>query len=67
MVLIFNTTVSREISGTNFTCVRLSGNKIARGEAECYLPTTNNTECYLKFIPNFTPTRVTYTYIYIYI
>ena len=23
--------------GTNLTCVRLSGNKIARGEAECYL------------------------------
>ena len=37
MVLIFNSTVSREISGTNFTSVRLSGNKIARGEAECYL------------------------------
>ena len=25
MVLIFNSTVSREISGTNFTRVRLSG------------------------------------------
>ena len=24
--------------GINFTSVRLSGNKIARGEAECYLP-----------------------------
>ena len=24
--------------GRNFTSVRLSGNKIARGEAECYLP-----------------------------
>ena len=23
--------------GTNFTSVRLSGNKIARGEAQCYL------------------------------
>ena len=25
MVLIFNSTVSHEISGTNFTCVRFSG------------------------------------------
>ena len=24
--------------GINFTRVRLSGNKVARGEAECYLP-----------------------------
>ena len=24
--------------GINFTSVRLSGNKIARGEVECYLP-----------------------------
>ena len=37
-ICICNSTVSREISGTNFTSVRLSGNKIARGEAECYLP-----------------------------
>ena len=94
MVLIFNSTVSREISGTNFTrvrsclsrisigerakrarhyqgctswcgiciviarvgvkfginftSVRLSGNKIARGEAECYLP-LNLTQ--VKFVP----------------
>ena len=48
MVLIFNSTVSREISGTNFTRVRLSGNKIARGEAECYLP-LNLTR--VKFVP----------------
>ena len=48
MVLIFNSTVSREISGTNFTSVRLSGNKIARGEAECYLP-LNLTR--VKFVP----------------
>ena len=65
MVLIFNSTVSREISGTNFTSVRLSGNKIARGEAECYLPLNLTL---VKFIPNFTPTRaITYTYIYTYI
>ena len=34
--------------GINFTSVRLSGNKIARGEAECYLP-LNLTR--VKFIP----------------
>ena len=63
MVLIFNGTVSREISGTKFTRVKLSGNKIARGEAECYLPLNLTL---MKFIPNFTPTRaITYTYIYI--
>ena len=33
--------------GINFTSVRLSGNKIARGEAECYLP-LNLT---VKFVP----------------
>ena len=38
MVLIFNSTGTSEISGTNFTRVTLSGNKIARGEAECDLP-----------------------------
>ena len=64
MVLIFNSTVSREIFGTNFTTVRLSGNRIARGEAECYLPLNLTL---VKFIPNFTPTRaITYTYMYIY-
>ena len=36
--------------GINFTSVRLSGNKIARGEAECYLP-LNLTR--VKFVPNF--------------
>ena len=40
--------------GINFTSVRLSGNKIARGEAKCYLP-LNLTR--VKFIPNFTSTR----------
>ena len=34
--------------GINFTSVRLSGNKIARGEAECYLP-LNLTQ--VKFVP----------------
>ena len=34
--------------GINFTTVRLSGNKIARGEAECYLP-LNLTR--VKFVP----------------
>ena len=34
--------------GINFTSVRLSGNKIARGEAECYLP-LNLTRA--KFVP----------------
>ena len=34
--------------GINFTSVRLSGNKIARGEAECYLP-LNVTQ--VKFVP----------------
>ena len=36
--------------GINFTSVRLSGNKIARGEAECYLP-LNLTR--VKFVPEF--------------
>ena len=34
--------------GINFKSVRLSGNKIARGEAECYLP-LNLTR--VKFVP----------------
>ena len=34
--------------GINFTSARLSGNKIARGEAECYLP-LNLTR--VKFVP----------------
>ena len=34
--------------GINFRSVRLSGNKIARGEAECYLP-FNLTR--VKFVP----------------
>ena len=34
--------------GINFTSVRLSGNKIVRGEAECYLP-LNLTR--VKFVP----------------
>ena len=34
--------------GINFTSVSLSGNKIARGEAECYLP-LNLTR--VKFVP----------------
>ena len=34
--------------GINFTSVRLSGNEIARGEAECYLP-LNLTR--VKFVP----------------
>ena len=34
--------------GINFTSVRLSGNKIARGEAECYL-SLNLTR--VKFVP----------------
>ena len=34
--------------GINFTSVRLCGNKIARGEAECYLP-LNLTR--VKFVP----------------
>ena len=64
MVLIFNNTVSREISGKNFTSVRLSGNKIARGEAKCYLPLNLTL---VKFIPNFTPTLLLHIHIYIYI
>ena len=37
-----------KISYLYFTSVRLSGNKIARGEAECYLP-LNLTR--VKFVP----------------
>ena len=40
--------------GINLTSVRLSGNKIALGEAECYLP-HNLTR--VKFVPNFTTNR----------
>ena len=40
--------------GINLTSVRLSGNKIARGEAECYL-LLNLTR--VKFVPNFTTNR----------
>ena len=36
-ICICNSMGSSEF-GINFTSVRLSGNKIARGEAECYLP-----------------------------
>jgi len=39
-----------EKNGLNFTSVRLSANKIAPGEAECYL-TLNLTE--VKFVPKF--------------
>ena len=64
MVLIFNSTVSREISGTNFTHVRLSGNKIARGEAECYLQ-LNLTR--VKFVPEISLLPVLlHIHIYIY-
>ena len=64
MVLIFNSTVSREISGTNFTRVRLSGNKIARGEAECYLQ-LNLTR--VKFVPEISLLPVLlHIHIYIY-
>ena len=37
--------------GINFTSVRLSGNKIARGEAECYLPNTSEI-CPENFMTN---------------
>ena len=51
MVLIFNSIVSHEISGTNFTHVRLSSNITARGEAECYFIATqpNTREIYPEF------------------
>ena len=66
MVLIFNSTVSREICGTNFTRVGLSGNKIARGVAECYFVATQpNT---LENFPRISllPTEL-HIHIYIYI
>ena len=64
MVLIFNSTVSREISGTNFTRVRLSGKLHSASPRAILLPLSLTL---VKFIPNFTPTRaITYTYIYIY-
>ena len=60
MVLIFNDTVSREISGTNFTHVRLSGKWHSASPRAILLP-LNLT--FVKFIPNFTPTHaITYTY-----
>ena len=34
--------------GINFTSIRLSGNKIARGKAECYLPLKLTR---VKFVP----------------
>ena len=40
--------------GINFTSVKLSGNKIAQGEAVCFLP-LNLTP--VKFVPNFTTNR----------
>ena len=41
--------------GINFMSVRLSGNELARGEAQCYLP-LNLTR--VKFVPgNFTTNR----------
>ena len=62
MVLIFNSTVSREISGTNFTRVRLSGKLHSASPRTILLPLNLPL---VKFIPNFTPTRaITYTYIY---
>ena len=47
MVLIFNSTVSRENSGTNFTRVRLSGNFIATqpNTSEIY-PEFHSYPCY---------------------
>ena len=50
-VYIYNVYVIARVGvkfGINFTSVRLSGNKIARGEAECYLP-LNLTR--MKFVP----------------
>ena len=62
MVLIFNSTVSRAISGTNFTRVRLSGKWHSASPRAISLP---HNLTLVKFIPNFTPTRaITYTYIY---
>ena len=61
MVLIFNSAVSREISVTNFTRVRLSG-KLHSASPRAILLPLNLT--LVKFIPNFTPTHtITYTYI----
>ena len=60
MVLIFNSTVSREISRTNFTLVRLSG-KHQPALPRAILLQHNLT--LMKFIPNFTPTEaIAYTY-----
>ena len=59
MVLIFNSTVCREISGTNFTRVRLSGKYHSASPHAILLPLNLTL---VKFIPNFTPTRaITYT------
>ena len=63
MVLIFNSMVDREISGTNLTRVRLSGQYHSASPRAILLPLNLTL---VKFIPNFTPTRaITYTYIYI--
>ena len=48
LVYVYVIARARVKFGTNFTSVRLSGNKIARGEAECYLP-LNLTR--VKFVP----------------
>ena len=60
MVLIFNSTDSREISGTNFTRVRLSGKWHSASPRAILLPLNLTL---VKFFPNFTLTRaITYTY-----
>ena len=61
MLLIKNSTVSRENSRTNFTHVRLSGKQHSASPHAILLPLNLTL---VKFIPNFTPTRaITYTYI----
>ena len=60
MVLIFKSTNSREISGTNFTLVRLSG-KYHSALLHAILLPLNLT--LVKFILNVTPTFAIYIYV----
>ena len=62
MVLIFNSTVSREISGTNFIRTRLSGNIIALGFASCTFIATPPNTCEIS--PEFHSYPCYYIYIY---
>ena len=60
MVLIFNSAVSREISGTNFTRIRLNATLHLASPCPILLPLNLTL---VNFTQNFPPTRaITYTY-----